>query len=307
MATVSTQRALEIGALIQSAALPSVGAADAKAEARLVLEGRAEDERGIREGIMLRLAFLSSVNKWSVDEIDAGVKCAPKGLNDETSEKTMKTFVSEARNSMHPLVRDRFTDITTVVNDAWNDEQVEIASAKAAGVAADAPIKKAFSRRYHALVRTLKAIVKDGRSITTVVDFVAFARDCDPDHNPERIAARVEKISKDLRDFFVDFPHEDLKLTADYLASIDVDALIKARAAKLAAQSGAGVGVPAEPPEPAKPASGQRSATAKVVSPAPAPAPASTGEVDIDALLNDALPMPMPMPCENTVDLKAAA
>jgi hypothetical protein len=277
-----------IGSALYAACRPINDADGATQEARDLAKSLRESGMGLREQIMASVARLSHEGQWTAREVDAGCKAAAGMINDKASEKTLATFISQVKNAAHPLVASRYEAITTVVNDAWAAETEQLGIDKSS----PAPLRKAFSRKFHALISVFVATTKGENPANNVDSLISFASERDPDLAADKVAKRIGAIINDLLAIHVDFPDVVLQTVAEALSNITEKTLEKSRADKLARQRdtfGAGrlenatpVTTPAEMP---KATSKPRSPFVTKVTPPHAPAPAAMDD-DIDALIN---------------------
>lgn len=241
-----TKRLSDIARAMHAALAPMLSADLARDAANEDLTAAKGEAVNAREGIMGVLAGAAAAGAWSAKEIEAAAKMAGQlGTNAETP-KAVATFLGEAKRAMHPDVREEFADIVAVRNEAWDGEQ----GAKALDKDTATPIKKAFQRKYHLLV-TLLGEAGEGRFYTTADEVRAFAVSRDPDHDPEKVARRLEKIREQLEAFVVDFPVQDITDCVEFLRAIGEEELVAARHAKLGSTPAP---KPEKPTRPAKPA-----------------------------------------------------
>lgn len=305
------QRHLDIGAAILAAARPVFAGADAVLESREHLDATKENDRSVRERVMIDLAKLSRDNRWSLDDINSGVKMAATHENDDRNKKTLSTFLTEVKYATFPNVRDQFDTILAAVNTAWETEQGDYEVDKDT----PRPIRAAFTRRYHAIVRTLKQ-VSDGVEIATPDDVKRLAESFDPTLSATKQFKRITGAIDTLREVYELFPVKALVEAATWLDGVTEEHLA---AAKKATQDAVKLAPLPDTAKPVSPASGAPSAKAsmpsaealakaKVAAKAKAAPVVTTGvsETMIDDLLNDALPE-MVVPTAQVKLLTAAA
>ena len=227
------------------------------------------------------LADLAADGEWTTTEVEhAATAVSVKRFQGQKVSPTVQTFMGELRLVMHPNVRDDYRRIADSVKDAWDIETATHEADKNAPT----PIRKAFKRKYHFLVRTLRQ-AEEGNYFATQADLARWVSSCDPDLDPAKLFKALEKARDALREVNDAVYIEDVKSALDVLDTIEAGAYKAA------------LGLPAKAPT-----SSARSATSHVVKPAPviaptnAPAPAATvagvepleGAVDLDAFLADA-------------------
>jgi hypothetical protein len=197
-----------------------------QADAKEAVDGVKGTEVNQREITLGELSVLSYDNDWTMQEIKIAAPLVTKG--NVSLHKSMATFLGEAKAAMHPDVREVFSTIVQVRDAAWQAEVETLAT----NAASPAPIKKAFSRKYHFLLSLLRQAA-DGVIYETVEECVSYAQSRDPDYDPERIAKRLTKIREDLETFYADFPVEGIQACVSRLAGVGVGELVEARAQKL--------------------------------------------------------------------------
>jgi hypothetical protein len=227
-----------------------------KADLTAQAKAAGEAAMGAREGIMQRIAQMSVASNLTEAEVRGACALAASMGNDKT-DKSVSTFIADVKRAAHPNVRDRFDTLFALRNDAWEMEQLD----KEGGQ----PIKKAFKRKYHALNAVLTAVL-DGVTLDSVADFVAYAEARDPDLDPKKVKARLDKIRDDLAAFVQTFPVGDLAACVDLIGAITVKELTDSRAPKVVA------------PVTTKPRAVARAQTAQTTKPAPVASVASVAE-----------------------------
>ena len=108
----------------------------------------------------------------------------------------------------------------------WNTETEMLAADKSS----PKPLRKAFVRQYHMLIRTF-AEAQKGRVFTKASDVIAWAEECDPDLDLPKVMARLERIKGELSAFHSDWPVDDIRVCVDALGDVDKKALKASRSA----------------------------------------------------------------------------
>ena len=233
-----TERERDIATQIRDACKVICGDVDKINEAKDAASALGENVTKTKLSVMVQVAQLSSAGKWLPGEIVHATKYAASLTNnpdDKRTEKSLATFLSEMNAVAHPKVRDRFPVILQALEDAWSVEEQEMTLP--AADRAPMPIRKWASRKYHAITGLARA-VKDGKAdIHSANDVMQYAIENDPDHNPERIAKRLESLAETLQGIYVDFGNDDIGRAYNYINTITVESLIESRKAKLAAQA----------------------------------------------------------------------
>ena len=192
-----------------------------------------------RESIMSTMARLSREQAWTAPEIKAACKLVEGGGEAagsnapaiEVANKAMRTFLSDVKRAISPLVRDSFETILAARNAAWDAEEAAVAAAKqieGSGKPAT-PCKKLWGRRYHALNNMTKITEERVYTFATADDVVRWAVDNDPDLDADKVEARLKKIIAQLEDLAVRFPVDELTEAATYLDRVTGDMLIASR------------------------------------------------------------------------------
>lgn len=253
-------RSRELAMAIHSALSPLLDADAAKSEARDAAKAASDGAVNQREAIMAKLATLSIKGDWREQEITTALALATKtegGVgNAPEVASAVASFKSEIKLATLPGIREQFHVLLTIRNEVWESEAAEIANARDAGGDAKAvtPVRKLWSRGYHALTSMLR-LAKDGKLIETGDDLIDYAVANDPDHNPEKVKAKLDTIRKAVAQFYADFPVEDLGDMIDNLNELTVQNLTDARNKKLGIETR------------------KRRGSRKSVAPAAAPAP----------------------------------
>lgn len=243
---IDATRISDIAAKIRGACLGINEPDEAKKALQDQLNEAASESRNARERIMLTVAQMSHDDRWTAGEITAACKHAVETGNKMQSDKALATFISEVKNVAHPDVREVFPDLVDLRDAAWNAETQELAMADT-GDKPPAPLRKAFSRAYHMLGAMVRAVKEGEAAFDTTEAVVAFAEARNPDHDPDRVAKRIEGIVKTLNAMFADFPHDDLKSCSEYLTLLKPEDLIAARKTLMVTTSQAGVLVSSTP------------------------------------------------------------
>ncbi len=182
-----------------------------------------------RELIMGEIAKLASQGNWTPKEVGQAVKLTAKMNNSQSCEKALATFIGETKHAAHPDVRDIYHTLVDIRDRAWQAETDMIEGAKGTPDAKTlkTPLRKTFKRSYHALIKAMHA-VQEGVVFVSPEDLVAYAEKNNPDHDAEKVAARLAKIHADLSSFYVDFPVDDIGVVLDTLRGITEKELAEA-------------------------------------------------------------------------------
>ncbi len=210
-----TNRNEEIRAVIRGALSPIVGADDAKSATQAAFQDAASGATTAREGVMAALASASAAGDWTDAEIDAASRAAVSSFNDKATQRSLGTYMGEARRAMRATVRDRFADIVALRDTVW--------AAEKADKDGPWPCKAAFARSYHMLTALLSE-AGEGR-IHDVGSVIAFARTRDPANDPVKVAKRLADIANELRTIAATFKLAELAPACKVLDGLDADAL----------------------------------------------------------------------------------
>ena len=225
---VSSQRITEIANQLKSicagANMDMSDHVDAKDAATVA----GEKSNTTREGLMANVADLASAGKWTPKEVDLAAKQANEGHANTKTKKAMETFVGELKSAAHPDVRDHFKALVSIRDEAWKAETEQLDM----DPKAFAPLRKAFKRNYHALIRAMSA-AKDGTLFMTKQDMVDYAIAHNPDHDAQAVFKRIAALQAQLAAFYVDYPADDLGAAADTLGKLTYNDLKLAQDARL--------------------------------------------------------------------------
>lgn len=183
---------------------------------------------GKRESIMVAIAELSLAGLWTKVEIKLACKNAALKHNNTENKNAFAAFVGECKNAAAPLARAHVPALLAARNAAWDTEAEQLKL----DPSAPAPLKKAFKRKYHALIRAMAA-TDDGVLLDTPDKLVAYAQQHDPDHDADKVRKRLDKIQQDLADFAVDFPVEIFGYVITRLDGVTKEDLTTARKEKI--------------------------------------------------------------------------
>lgn len=181
----------------------------------------------VRESIMCTLAVMSLKGDWAEGEIDSATKMAA-AMSNNKADKSIGTFIGEARRAMHPHVRSYVNELVTLRDTVWAAEDTEAELAKASNAPVPMlPAHKAFARKYHMLQQMFREYVEGGCSFTTVGDVIEWSEGRNPDFDAAKILARLKTIRKQLEAFHADWPVDDLSAVIDSLKLVGEDDLKK--------------------------------------------------------------------------------
>lgn len=231
--TIPASRIATIAAQIEGVISPLVPAAKDAKGLRDAWQVKNADNVGLRVKMMGEVASLSETNGWLEDEIETAAKMVvslhvklqndPDAGKDKFAKTTLSQMVSQVKLAAHPKVCVNFSHLNTLLDTAWAYED---ALREAEKELADTPLRKAFQRKYHALVGLMKAM-KSNFKFANEEALVEYARANDPDKDAEKVSKRVQKVIASLNAIYQDFAHEDLKSAADFLGQINSHDLLK--------------------------------------------------------------------------------
>lgn len=211
--------------------MPFLGSDATAKEAREASQGAAQSHTLNREGIMVALADLSMKGQWSAGDVKSAARTAA-GLSAKIdSEKALATFIGEATKAMLPTVRSHVPSLVHVRDLAWQAETMAYAEDKDTPT----PLRKAFSRGYHALMRMMK-LADEGRVIENVEELLEYAAECDPDLDLDKVKKRLKSIRDALAGFYSDWPVDDIQVCMQALDEVS-DGALKASRAGIAAET----------------------------------------------------------------------
>lgn len=224
--------AARVAAITDAMFATCMGAKESMNEAAQAAEASkdaAKSAVSVRESVMFKIAEISLVNDWQPVETKLAAKAAGARTTNLATAGSLAVFISECSRAAHPLIRERFHEIVALRNDAWDTEEMMLEADKAS----PAPVRKAFKRRYHALIGIMSAIEK-GENLSTVEDVISYAVAHDPDHDAAKVLKRLKGLVSDLSDFYGDFPVDDIGHAIQTLQNVTADILTAARNAKIA-------------------------------------------------------------------------
>lgn len=221
----NSARVATIAQAIRNACVPFLGANTAKGDARLAFQDASKAETSLREQIMLSVADLSQAGRWTPGEIaQAAAKAA--AMSNSASEKALANFIGETKRAMDPNVRAHVPALVNLRDLCWNTETEMLTADKSS----PKPLRKAFVRQYHMLIRMF-AEAQKGRVFTKASDVIAWAKECDPDLDLDKVMARLERIKGELSAFYSDWPVDDIRVCVAALGDVDQKALKTSRSA----------------------------------------------------------------------------
>jgi hypothetical protein len=190
-------------------------------EAKDAAKEASENNGRTREATFVTLADLAHTGQWTDDEIEAAAATA-SAQSKVQGHKALATYIGEAKVAMRPGVRGHVTRLLDLRNTVWQEEE----DLKAADPQAGTIFKDAFKRKQHMLNAMFNA-TRDGRSIYTASDAVAFAKDRLEEQrlDTDKVLKKIKKLSSELTEVYRDYQHEDLGAAIDSLNQIDVKSL----------------------------------------------------------------------------------
>lgn len=196
-----------------------------RVEARDLADGANKRAVGERESIITTLAAAASAGKWSGDDLAEEVADMLKARNAKGT--SLATFASEIKHACARNTRGRVADLFRLAHEAWEAESDAIDAAPdfKAKQAVPKPMRRAFSRCYHAVVQY--AFKAEDREFSTPADFVRFAMDTlrAREIDYKRVKGRLDNIRKELAEFAKDFPVSGIVDCVEFLASVEADEL----------------------------------------------------------------------------------
>jgi hypothetical protein len=222
--TIGKSRIKTIAEQMLQACEPFTAVGSAEKDAKLAIDKVKAEGVTVRETIMARVSELATGGKWTALEIDAAAKSI--GKNAKQNDRSKAVLVSQIKSAAKPNVREKFKEITTVVNEAW-DEAEEL---KAAGE--PAPLRKLSSRRYDLLCHVLSRVAAGKMAPDfTQDDLLAYAEECEREKRSDanKAAKKLEALVKQIDELHEEFRHNNLLVGANYLREIDVKQLQEAR------------------------------------------------------------------------------
>jgi hypothetical protein len=234
-----------------------------------------------REEVLGAVAELSSQGAWSHVEVLAAAKAASQMYqgNDKAKKSHVETLVNHCKLAAHPLVRDRFVELHTLVVETLELESLDPEGPK--------PVMKLFKRRYHAIVGVLRLVAENVNPITDAEDLIDYAKANDPDHDPKRAHKKLQSLIADLLSVNDAFQVQAISDAVKYLTPIDEEDLTTARARRIGARKApATVAAPAAAPKPNEP---KAPATAHPFTKQAQAKPQPTTNSEIATALNDAM------------------
>ncbi len=202
--------------------------------ARQAAQDAAQGNVGTREGVLEALAQEAVQGAWSEAEIRVASKLSVSRRNDQSTAKTLGTFVSEARRVMQPSVAPHMSEFIRLRDAVWDFEEQLPKDQRS--------VRGTYARKYHALLSGLVGAHEAGTWITTVDGFVAHAVANHPSKSASKVAARIESIRDELAAIAAGFPSPDLEAAITHLACVTEAVLV-------ASSTGSGNGSGNERPE----------------------------------------------------------
>jgi hypothetical protein len=193
------------------------------------VEDAASDSAGRREDLFIVLAGVSHQTAASVTEIEAAVKEAIGVFVERYNSLkpvSLGPFATEMKRAMHPNVRAHVRAMVQLARDAWASENDKTAK--------DRVVRKMWSRQYQLLVNAngLLGQAAEGNDLQTVAQVTQYAADTLAARalDPERVAAMIVTMVKQLGAIDKVFPLSDLSDAVGILGHISIADLKKAAA-----------------------------------------------------------------------------
>lgn len=233
-----------------------MGVFDLYADPAFASDDATEALAGARERLLLDAAELSIAGDWDAkhfvtgktgDVLDAALEAWSKGKNRLPT--TLAQFKVELRRAVHPSARAYVEDAYNDTRDAWDAERADAKAAKAAGTKHDAPLMKAFAKRYHMWAGSKgvlqahidadkpapKAGTPDKRLAGDHEDAadphtIAGAKQAAERHDPKAAARVIAKLCKAIEEIRQEFPVGELDELLLIAESLDADVFAKAKA-----------------------------------------------------------------------------
>lgn len=174
-----------------------------------------------REGQMIHLAALSRDYQWGATEADDILADAIAAFaDDKRAKRTLSTLKSEFRCAVHHNVRGRMADMAALRDTAWGAE----VTMRMADKAAPTPLKDAFKRSYHVLMRMMTA-AKEGRFLDTEQELLDFAAECDTSKSLPTLIKKVREMGATLAEMLAPYPNNmqlrDIATLLSYVEEAD--------------------------------------------------------------------------------------
>jgi hypothetical protein len=193
-----------------------------------------------RIGVATEIAALADAEGWTPGELKGACDRAAKmGNADDRGTATVKVFISEMKSFASPKVRGKLPTIIEACQRAWQDEADLLAECetKEERAAVAAPVHKYKSRIYHLVLAIARAVKGDELDVADESDVIAWAIEHDPDHDEDKVAARLKVQIDKLTAIYDDFGLDEIKTAAEYLGTVTAKELLAARKVKLASEA----------------------------------------------------------------------
>lgn len=207
-------------AVTQALAMAGSAILDAS-DARSAANAESAKALNSRETIITRLANAAKAGGWSSDDLADTVKDVLKARN--ATKGAVAQFASEIKRACTARVRPHVEDLFKLAREAFDTEGEEVAAAQEAGEKKPAtPLRRAFSRSYHAAVAAFKSVGDGERDFRISEDFVEFANHVirTRETNYNNVHKRLTKIRDELRAFHDDFPLDGIDACVEFLSAI---------------------------------------------------------------------------------------
>lgn len=207
-------------AVTQALSMASTAIGDAT-DARANANAESAKALNSRETIITRLANAAKVGGWSSDDLADTVKDVLKARN--ATKGAVAQFASEIKRACTARVRPHVEDLFKLAREAFETEGEEVAAAQEAGEKKPAtPLRRAFSRSYHAAIAAFKSVGDGERDFRISEDFVEFANHVirTRETNYNNVHKRLMKIRDELRAFHDDFPLDGIDGCVEFLGEI---------------------------------------------------------------------------------------
>ena len=227
-------------------------------DANAALNGT-DTQVGAREQLLLDAAELSIAGDWDAkhfvtgktgDVLDAALEAWSAGKNRLPT--TLSQFKVELRRAVQPSSRAYVEDAYNDTRVAWDAERADAKAAKAAGTKHDAPLMKAFAKRYHMWAGSKgvlqahidadkpapKAGTPDKRLAADHEDAadphtIAGTRQTAERVDPKAAARMIAKLVKALQAIETEFPVPAIGQMISFAAALDATTLANAKNAKM--------------------------------------------------------------------------